>query len=92
MVFSWFQVDSLWFLVMILHDSRSVFMVFHSSRLVFHGSRSVFKAFHGSRLDFHGLMVENMLPLAKRDGLGGQHHHRCDYFLKPSGSIILRCF
>ena len=22
----------------------------------------------------------------------GQQHHRCDYFLKPSGSIILRCF
>ena len=36
--------------------------------------------------------IENLLPLPKRDGLGGQHHHRCDYFLKPSGSIILRCF
>ena len=36
--------------------------------------------------------IENLLPLPKRDGLGGQHHHLCDYFLKPSGSIILRCF
>ena len=26
------------------------------------------------------------------DGFGGQHHHRCDYFSKPSGPIILRCF
>ena len=26
------------------------------------------------------------------DAFRGQHHHRCDYFLKPSGSIILRCF
>ena len=33
--------------------------------------------------------IENLLPC---DGLGGQHHHRCDYFLKPSGSVILRCF
>ena len=36
--------------------------------------------------------IENLLPSPKRDGLGGQHHHQCDYFLKPSGSIILRCF
>ena len=35
---------------------------------------------------------ENLLPSPKRDGLGGQHHHQCDYFLKPSGSIILQCF
>ena len=35
---------------------------------------------------------ENLLPSPKRDCLGGQHHHLCDYFLKPSGSIILRCF
>ena len=37
-------------------------------------------------------LIENLLPSPKRDGLGGQHHHRCDYFLKPLGSIILRCF
>ena len=36
--------------------------------------------------------IENLLPSPKGDGLGGQHHHHCDYFLKPSGSIILRCF
>ena len=35
---------------------------------------------------------ENLQPSPKCDGLGGQYHHRCDYFLKPSGSIILRCF
>ena len=34
--------------------SRSFFMVFHGSRLVFHGSRSVFMVFHGSRLFFNG--------------------------------------
>ena len=22
----------------------------------------------------------------------GEHHHRCDYFSKPSGPINLRCF
>ena len=36
--------------------------------------------------------IENLLPSPKRDGFGGQHHHRCDYFSKPSGPIILRCF
>ena len=36
--------------------------------------------------------IKNLLPSPKRDGLGGQHHHRCDYFLKPLGSIILGCF
>ena len=24
--------------------------------------------------------------------LQGKHHHRCDYFSKPSGPINLRCF
>ena len=36
--------------------------------------------------------IENLLPSPKRDCLGGQYHHRCDFFLKPSGSIIFRCF
>ena len=36
--------------------------------------------------------IENLLPSPERDGLVGQNHHRWDYFLKPSGSIILRCF
>ena len=31
------------------YNSRLVFMVFHSSRLVFHGSRLVIEVFHGSR-------------------------------------------
>ena len=34
--------------------SRSVFMVFHGSRLGCHSSRSVFMVFHGARLVFHG--------------------------------------
>ena len=25
-------------------------------------------------------------------GFQGEHHHRCDYFSKPSGPINLRCF
>ena len=28
--------------------------------------------------------IENLLPLPKRDGFGGQNHHRCDYLFKPS--------
>ena len=36
--------------------------------------------------------IENLLPSPKRDGFGGQHHHRCDYLFKPSRPIILRCF
>ena len=36
--------------------------------------------------------IENLLPSPKRDGFGGQHRHRCDYFVKPSLPIILRCF
>ena len=34
--------------------------------------------------------IENLLPSPKRDGLGGQHHHRCDYFLKPIVPTINR--
>ena len=36
--------------------------------------------------------IENLLPSPTRDGFGGQHRHRCDYFFKPSLPIILRCF
>ena len=38
------------------------------------------------------IWIEYLLPSPTRDGFGGQHHHRCDYFSKPSGPIILRCF
>ena len=33
-----------------------------------------------------------MLPSPKCDGFGVQHRHRCEYFFKLSGPIILRCF
>ena len=36
--------------------------------------------------------IENLLPSPQRDGFGGQHRHRCDYFSKPSLPIILRFF
>ena len=50
--FLWFLVGFSWFLVG-FHGSRSVFIVFHGSRLVFHGSGWVFMVFNGSKLVFH---------------------------------------
>ena len=58
---------------LVFHDSRSVFMVVHGSKLVFmvfHGSRLVF---HGSRLVFNVFSPECTRPnciLAQRSSLG----------------------